>query len=154
MGIMEPDELDLLAGVPIEDFAESQQEDELSDNVPPFEDEFIWRSAACNGGGKFSVTEMRTKHLFYTWLMIWNHAAPSYLRIWDNHHYIFSSFYTKEYILLAFKSMYLELKRRTDIGPKMLEVIARIEANYTKTIYELAPDSDVSVKDVKDVPED
>jgi hypothetical protein len=80
---------------------------------------------------------MKTKHLFYTWLMIWNHAAPIELRIWENHHYIFSPFYTKEYMLEAFKYIYFELKNRKDIGPKMLGVINRIESNYRKTIYKL-----------------
>jgi len=73
--------------------------------------------------------EMDTKHVFYTWLMIWNHEAPDdSMRIWFTHRYQFSSFYTPKYMLKAFGVMYFQLKNRTDVGPKMKWVIARIEA--------------------------
>jgi hypothetical protein len=99
------------------------------------EKEFVWKCSDQRGGFFIPVSQMHTKHLFYTWLMIWNHAAPVELRIWFNHPYVFDPFYTKEYMLEAFRSMYFELKKRTDIGFKMREVITRIEANYCNTIY-------------------
>lgn len=107
------------------------------ENAKEVKKPFFWRSAACNGGGERSVKEMETKHLFYTWLMIWNHSAPQELRIWDTKRYVFGPFYTNEYMLEAFREIYIELKTRKDIGPKMKEVVSRIEANYSKTIYEI-----------------
>ena len=42
---------------------------------------FVWKSSKSNGGGEFLVTDMVSRHLFYTWLMIWNHSAPVELQI-------------------------------------------------------------------------
>lgn len=97
--------------------------------------EFIWQVSANHGGESIPVSQMKTKHLFYTWLMIWNHSAPKELRIWDTHRYTFGSFYTPKYMLNAFRSLYIELKNRDDIGYKMLGVIESIENNYRKTCY-------------------
>lgn len=91
---------------------------------------FKWKTS--NDNNFISPKDMHSKHLFYTWLMIWNHSAPKELRIWDTHKYVFNSFYTNEYMLSAFANLYFELKKRTDLGPKMLEVISKIESNYIK----------------------
>lgn len=88
--------------------------------------DFRWFTA---DGFYIRPSEMRTKHVFYTWLMIWNHAAPSEYRIWHNPKR-FSDFYTSDYMLAAFAAMYVELKRRVDIGPKMQNVIEFIEGLY------------------------
>lgn len=88
--------------------------------------DFRWATA---DGLYLKPSSMTTKHVFYTWLMIWNHAAPSEYRIWFNPKR-FSSFYTPDYMLTAFVAMYAELKRRMDIGPRMQHVIDFIEGLY------------------------
>lgn len=76
--------------------------------------------------------DMKTKHLFYAWLMIWNHTCPPELQYWFTHEYEFAPFYTPEYMLRAFRAFYIELKRRNDIGPKMAKAIKDIESHYMK----------------------
>lgn len=89
-------------------------------------DPFRWRTAT---GFMLPPKEMFSKHLFYTWLMIWNHAVPDEsMRVWGDHRYWFTPFYTPKYMLRAFRECYFELKQRTDLGPRMLEAVARIEA--------------------------
>lgn len=111
------------------------------------EKEFVWQTSKHNGGEAVPVSKMGSRHLFYAWLMIWNHSAPPALRVWDNHRYVFSSFYTAEYMLKAFRAMYIELKYREDLTPGMLEVIEKIESNYAKTIFCIeAPNREESSK--------
>lgn len=97
---------------------------------------FIWRTK--DRHLLLPVNEMNTKHLFYTLLMIWNHSAPKDAQIWFNHKYVFGPFYTPQYMLAAFRAIYVELKRRTDIGPRMSEVLTKME-NYhrAKNILEI-----------------
>ncbi len=85
---------------------------------------FLWKDQC---GNFINPKNMTTKHCFYTWLMIWNHVAPKQFRIWNNHKYIFPKFYTKEYMLEAFKQMYYELKNRNDLGFKSKQVLQKIE---------------------------
>jgi hypothetical protein len=97
------------------------------------EREFIWKDREDNF---IRVSQMDTKHVFYTWLMIWNHGVPPWHQIWFRHRYTFGSYYTKNYMLEAFRAMYIELKRRDDLGPRMKEVITQIEDKFRLTIYE------------------
>lgn len=87
--------------------------------------EYRWRS---HSGRFYQVKEMETRHLFYTWLMIWNHIAIEKNRIWFKHHYEFSGYYTMEYILESFRELYIELKSRDDVGFKSKQVMERIES--------------------------
>lgn len=89
---------------------------------------FRWRD---RGGEFHDPLQMDTKHLFYTWLMIWNHSAPPHMRIWANHAYVFSDFYTPAYMLRAFRATYYELKTRKDLGYKMAQVVKRIEGFFS-----------------------
>lgn len=73
---------------------------------------FLWRTRA---GEDLRVNEMETRHLFYTLKMIWNHSAPEEFKIKPYKKYIFSDFYTNEYILKAVKAMIYELRKREDI---------------------------------------
>lgn len=98
---------------------------------------FKWRD---KNGIFHYVHNMKTKHLFYTWLMIWNHCCPKNIQIWFNHKYIFPSFYTKKYLLKAFKFLYQELKNRADLGFKSKQVIEKIESLYLKDIKKIIYD--------------
>lgn len=62
--------------------------------------------------------DMQTRHLFYTFRMIWNHSMPDEVRIKPYQHYVFSSFYTPEYMKEAIRFMGHELFKRTDIKPQ------------------------------------
>jgi len=92
--------------------------------------EYKWRDRYAN---LHPPKTMNTKHLFYTWLMIWNHACPEKLRIWAKHKYQFDlKIYTKKYMLTSFQKLYYELKRRNDLGYKMKKVLLKIEGYYHK----------------------
>ena len=87
---------------------------------------FKWRDQY---GDFHTLESMETKHLFYTWLMIWNHYAPPDMCIWYKRSYSFPEFYTTKYMIEAFKKMHKELKTRTDLGYKMKKVLAANEEN-------------------------
>lgn len=89
---------------------------------------FKWRDRT---GAFLELREMSTKHIFYTWLMIWNHAAPEALKIWNTHQYTFSDFYTPAYMLKAFTQLYRELNKRNDLGFKSGQVVTQIEKLYS-----------------------
>jgi hypothetical protein len=91
---------------------------------------FKWR---CKDSGRLVKPKyMHYKHLFYTWLMIWNHAVPTNYTIWWNYKYVFDDYYTNEYMQAAFGAIYREIKKRTDYGYKMLGVIRDIENFISK----------------------
>jgi len=82
--------------------------------------------------------KMSTHHVFFTWLMIWNHSAPKELRIKKGNRYGgFPAFYTPTYMLDAFANLYWELKRRQDTTMEQRLVVARIEGNFAPFIKEL-----------------
>lgn len=80
--------------------------------------------------------QMTSKHLFYAWLMIYNHSAPEEHQIWFTQRYVFTAFYTPKYMFKAFEQLYYELKTRKDLGPKMLAVIAEIESIFLDRLYD------------------
>ena len=88
---------------------------------------FAWRDRE---GNFLRPSQMPSKRLFYTWKMIWNHACPPELRYWDDHRYEFGSFYTPEYMLQAFRCLYLELKTRSDLGPRMAQAVTEIVESF------------------------
>lgn len=59
--------------------------------------------------------KMETRHLFYTFRMIWNHSMPNDAKIYPYHEYRFGSFYTTEYMMVAARRMFNELLIREDI---------------------------------------
>ena len=61
--------------------------------------------------------DMKTKHIFFTLRMIWNHAVPKDMQILPYKKYSFGSFYTKEYIKRAIKDLLSELSKRDDLTP-------------------------------------
>lgn len=87
---------------------------------------FKWRTKL---GDEIPLQDMETSHVFNTFLMIWNHAAPIEARSQRFNHYQFGPYYTKKYILQAFVNLYAELKKRTDLSPLMVGRLRNIE-NY------------------------
>lgn len=72
---------------------------------------FKWRD---RNGVKHAVTDMETRHLFYTLRMIWNHTMPGAYRLPGNL-YSFGSYYSEPYMLKAVRAITLELAGRTDM---------------------------------------
>jgi len=75
---------------------------------------FLWRG---RGGKLYNPKDMKTRHLFYTLKMIWNHSAPEDMKFKPYQEYNFSSFYTPEYTTKAVRFLFAELKTRKDILP-------------------------------------
>ncbi|ATN95005.1 hypothetical protein [Leptospira phage LE3] len=94
---------------------------------------FQWRSRE----GKFYYPkDMATRHLFYTWLMIWNHSAPKEQKVMGYKSYTFAKFYTPEYMFEAFKQTYFELKSRDDLALQFKEIVEKIESYFLKEFKE------------------
>lgn len=73
---------------------------------------FEWRSMRHR---MIPITSMATTHLYNTVVMIWNHAVPEPLKYRPFNHYVFGSFYTKEYMFQAIRYMLPELARRDNL---------------------------------------
>ena len=87
---------------------------------------WMWRER----NGNFILPQnMSTKHVFYVMKMIWNHACPKYMRIWDDHRYRFSDWYTKDYMLRAFHIMWDEAEHREDMGKRMKWAMEQIRTS-------------------------
>jgi len=85
---------------------------------------FKWRDRT----GKFhDVTEMATKHLFHTLLMIWNHSVPQHLRIEPYIRYRFDEFYNAEYITQAMRALSRELRKRINLTPYEVKCLNMID---------------------------
>lgn len=59
--------------------------------------------------------DMTTQHLFNTLKMIWNHAMPVKVGIYNK--YTFPAFYTDAYMKQAIKYLAIELSQRQDLFP-------------------------------------
>ena len=90
---------------------------------PPFE----WRDQK---GVFHKVTEMETRHLFFTLRMVWNHSAPDDLKIEPFKRYRFGDFYTPEYIVAAVRSISLELGTREDLTPYFRKNLTFMADNF------------------------
>lgn len=71
---------------------------------------YRWRDRL---GNLHKPSEMSDKHVFYTWLMIWNHSVPSRYTIWFSYKYVFMDFYSNEYMQQSFNILYCEMKKRS-----------------------------------------
>jgi len=90
--------------------------------------EFQWRDRR----GEFhDVSQMASRHLFYTLKMIWNHSAPEEFKIEPYKRYYFSPFYTQEYIEQAVRAMISELTRRKNIELYLYDLNFMVDAIKT-----------------------
>lgn len=73
------------------------------------EKDFMWRDRT---GHMHYLQSMQTSHVYNTWVMVWNHLVPQCDVVPAIGVYSFSSFYTKEYMLVAERLLYQELRKR------------------------------------------
>ncbi len=87
---------------------------------------FQWKQAK----GKYTlISDMNDKHVFYTWLMLWNHNCKPEHKIWENNKYALDKAMHISYQIDAFKQLWLEVIHRTEkgcYGFKTVDVIGRI----------------------------
>lgn len=74
---------------------------------------FRWRDRK---GNFHYVTDMDSRHLFYTVRMIWNHSAPENVKLKPYKKYNFSKFYSNKYMANAIRCMTKELSLRDDLN--------------------------------------
>ncbi len=89
---------------------------------------FHWRT---RGGDFVRPANMETRHVFFTWLMIWNHACPEQLRRPEGRHYDeFDPHYTPAYMAQAFRVMFNELQARQDLRATWKTVVDEVLSSY------------------------
>lgn len=90
---------------------------------------FHWRT---RGGEEFlRPANMETRHVFFTWLMIWNHSCPEELVRPEGRRYTeFDPFYTPAYMAQAFRVMFNELRIRKDLRATWKTVVDEVLASY------------------------
>lgn len=101
--------------------------------TPPF----VWVTSTKDGSRHLKVTEMKTRHLYYTFLMIWNHSAPKHMRSQRYIRHVFGARYTPEYMFEGFKAMYIELRERDDLTEEMIRTLRWIEGQFAVEVKEL-----------------
>lgn len=69
-------------------------------------------------GGLHAPSEMETRHLFFTFRMIWNNFMPAHMRVGTVRLYSFNRFYTRDYIREATIRIGNELLGRSDLTPQ------------------------------------
>jgi hypothetical protein len=91
---------------------------------------FQWRTQF---GEMYYPREMVTRHVFYTWLLIWNHSCPAELVRPEGRKYDgFGKWYTPERLLTAFACMAEELTRRDNLLPWQIAVIREVVSSFAK----------------------
>jgi len=73
---------------------------------------FKWRQ---KGGEFIYPSKMKTRHLFHTLRMIWNHKMPECAKITPYNQYEFSAYYTDEYLKKSIFHLSQELGKRNDM---------------------------------------
>lgn len=87
---------------------------------------FVWRT---RHGEAVAISDMTTKHLFFTFRMVWNHSAPEAWRLRPYRRYIFGPAYTPEYVAEAVGLIWRELATRNDLDGWQINQLETI-ANY------------------------
>lgn len=78
-------------------------------------------------------SDMETRHVFYTWLLIWNHSCPEELVRPEGKRYDwFDPWYTPARMLTAFGVMMEELKRRRDLRSEWRHVVEEVIRSYAE----------------------
>ena len=86
------------------------------------EDKFLWKD---RHGRLHDPKDMETRHLFYTFRMLWNHTMPENMRSanykrWRLH-------MSEDYIKQAIKHIGMALSERTDIHSEWVREIERFK---------------------------
>ena len=76
-------------------------------------------------GETWLISGMDTKHLFNSFLMLWNHLVDEQYQVWFNHKYV--QVLNEAVMIEKINQIYKELRTRTDIGYRSCEVLRRIE---------------------------
>ena len=102
-------------------------------NLPPVDASFKWKSREIFIAPK----DMETKHLFMTFVLIWNHTMPCEAMVkrsgnWTHHMYMLGPFYTKEYLALALVSIAPVLFSRTDLEDSWKDTLNYMNAYVNK----------------------
>lgn len=97
---------------------------------------FQWRDRK---GSFHYPSNMETRHLFMTLVMIWNHTMPASHRIfksgsWVHHFYTFGPFYTKEYAASAILAMSSELFTRHNLEDSWIDTLNHMKSLLTKEL--------------------
>lgn len=93
---------------------------------------FKWRD---RHGVFHSVSDMETRHLFYTLRMIWNHTVAESMQLQPYKKYAFGAFYSPDYMQRAIKHIGQELFTR-DIPADFAMQLRQMAANYYKLYSE------------------
>lgn len=105
-------------------------------------------------------SEMETRHLFFTFRMIWNHSMPPEWEVGYNvKRHEFGKRYTPEYMKQAVAQIGRELATRTDIDPlwqdeldQMAEFLKRAKlAAQGFAVYDEVPHFMIGDKDGKEI---
>ncbi len=96
----------------------------LINSLPPIDDSFKWKSRE----SFIDPRDMETRHLFMTFVLIWNHTMPYEAMIersgnWKHHMYMLGPFYTKEYLATALVSIAPILFSRHDLEESWKDTI-------------------------------
>ena len=81
---------------------------------------FTWRMS---GGKTIKPSEMETRHLFMTLVLIWNNVMPDETHIhksghWTHHNRPFGPMYGARYLAAAIPALAAELWTRNDVKPE------------------------------------
>lgn len=91
---------------------------------------FMWRT---KGGEMIAPSKMETRHVFYTWLLIWNHSCPEELVRPEGRRYDeFGAWYTPQRMLTAFGVMTEQLKHRNDLAPGARKIVDEVVKAYSE----------------------
>jgi hypothetical protein len=91
--------------------------------------EFQWRDAE---GSLHNLKDMDTHHIFFSWLMVWNHICPEDMQEWWRNKpnpRTFGPFYTDEYMESAIAEFTHELQQRTDMSERQKGIWAKVIKN-------------------------
>lgn len=131
----------------------------LQKKQDPRDKNFRWTDRE---GRRWKLTDMTTKHVFYSWLMLWNHYAPQPYDIGGiGNRYAFIG--TVKDPEKSFRELTYELVTRTDATDVQKAVVQRVIENAAKMRPEdwtepSDADDDMTLDDIfgsdDDIPED
>lgn len=101
---------------------------------------FMWKDRRNNF---YLPSEMKTRHVFFTLRMIWNHSAPPHMRFMPYQRYDFSPFYTSDYMSTAVKVLSAELKTREDLTDEMKITLSKMSSFINDIQLKELPQHDV-----------